>query len=113
VRWVIKTSNKIVAALLIGALLTVCTLSVLSGHSNNPSEQKASCSSSCNSHGENLTINNLANEEDEDDKEPAPPLAYWMQTPVNLLSLYIMPVIAVLWFISKQRKIPLTSQLRF
>lgn len=108
-----SSTSRIVATLLVGALLIVCSLGVLSAHTSSPSQQEVSCSSSCHSHGQNQAINNLVNEEDEDDKEPAPPLAYWLQTPINLLSLYIMPAIGVLWFISKQRKIPLTSQLRF
>lgn len=112
-RRLIASTSRTVATLLIGALLTICSLGVLSVHTSSSSQPKASCSSSCHSHGQNLAINNLVNEEDEDDNEPAPPLAYWLQTPIYLLSLYVMPVIGVLWFISKQRKIPLTSQLRF
>lgn len=109
----INTTTKLVATVLFSVLLLLCSVGVYTAHTTNDSQQKASCNASCHSHGQNLVINNLVNEEDDDDKEPTPPLAYWLQSPMNLVLLYVIPIVAALWFISKQKKIALTSQLRF
>ena len=111
-RRLITSTSRTVATLLIGALLTVCSLGVFSAHASNSSQQKASCSSSCHSHGQATAINGQENN-DEDDKEPIPPVFGWLQIPVNLALLYIMPVFGVLWFVSNKQKILLTTQLRF
>ena len=94
-------------------VILLCSFAIFTVHASDTASPKASCNSSCHSHGQNVAVNNLASEEDEDDNEPAPPLVYWLQTPISLLSLYTIPIIGVLWFVSKQRKIYLTSQLRF
>lgn len=101
------------ATLFVGVLLTICSLGVLSAHNSNPSQQKASCNSSCHSHGQATAINGQENKDEEDDKEPIPPVFGWLQIPVNLALLYIMPVFGVLWFVSNKQKILLTTQLRF
>lgn len=105
--------SRVLAALIIGALLAICSLSVISAHRINQNQQKVNCNSSCHSHGQGVTVNSQENKDDEDDKEPNPPTFAWLKMPVYLGLLYVMPVLAVLWYISKQRKIPLTSQLRF
>lgn len=112
-RRLVNTVTGSIATLLLSVLLLLCSVGVYAAHNNDGNQPKANCNASCHSHGQNLGINNLVNEEDEDDKEPTPPLAYWLQAPVNLVSLYVMPIIAVLWFISEQRKILLTTRLRF
>lgn len=113
-RRLITSTSRAVAALLVGVLLTICSLGVLSAHSSsNPTQQKASCSSSCHSHGQTTGINNQENKDEEEDKEPIPPLFGWLQIPVDLALLYVMPVFGVLWFVSSKQKILLTTQLRF
>lgn len=112
-RRLITSTSKIVATLLTGALLVVCSLGVLSAHTSNVNQQKASCSSACHSHGQANAINSQENKDEEDDKEPIPPTFAWLQVPVNLGLLYIMPVFVVLWFVSNKQKILLTTQLRF
>lgn len=112
-RRLVKCTSRTIATLLVGALLTICSLGVLSAHASNTSQQKASCNSSCHSHGQSTAINSQENKDEEDDKEPAPPLLYWQQIPVNLLLLYVLPVFGVLWFVSNKQKILLTTQLRF
>ena len=112
-RRLIKSSSRTLATLLIGALLTICSLGVLSAHTSNPNQQKASCNSSCHSHGQANAINNQENKDEEDDKEPIPPLFGWLQIPIDLALLYVMPVFGVLWFVSNKQKILLTTQLRF
>jgi hypothetical protein len=113
VRRLISSTSRTLATLFIGALLTVCSLGVLSAHTSSSNQQKASCSSSCHSHGQASGINNQENKDEEDDKEPIPPVFGWVQIPVNLALLYVMPVFGVLWFVSNKQKILLTTQLRF
>lgn len=108
----ITSTGRTLAVLLIGALLTVCSLGVLSAHTSDTS-QKASCNASCHSHGQSTAINGQENKDEEDDKEPIPPPFGWLQTPINLELFYIMPVFGVLWFVSNKQKILLTTQLRF
>lgn len=91
----------------------ICSLGVLSAHTSNPSQQKASCNASCHSHGQSTAINSQENKDEEDDKEPIPPPIGWLQIPVNLLLLYVMPVLTVLWFVSNRKKLLQTAQLRF
>lgn len=101
---------------LLGVTLTLCSFVTIAAHADsmNTAETKnVSCTASCHSHGQAAALNSRINEEDEDDKEPIPPPAFWAQTPVNLLLLYTVPILGVLWFTSRQRKILLISQLRF
>lgn len=112
-RRIILLTSRTLTTLLIGALLTVCSLGAWSvSHSSSPNQQEASCSSSCHSHGQANAINKQANKE-EDDKEPIPPTFAWFQAPIKLLLLYVMPIFGVLWFVSNKQKILLTTQLRF
>lgn len=99
-------------ALLIGVVLTLCSMATFATHARNATEVKANCAASCDSHGQQVTATNQATKEDEDDLEPTPPAISWPQLPVSLLLLYVMPIFAVLWFISNKRKLLLSTQLR-
>ena len=101
-------------ALVVGAILTVCSLATLSHSSEvtaGSSAQKG-CNTSCTSHGQPVAISSLRDEKDEDDKEPTPPLLYWQQIPVSLTALYIAPI-SYFIFVNKRKIILLTAQLRF
>lgn len=113
-RRLITSPSKIFATLAFSVLVTLCSLGIFASHPATDTQVKANCSASCHSHGQHSAISNLENKEDEDDKEPVPPpSAAWLQTPVNLALLYVLPVFAVLWFAHKQKTILLTTQLRF
>ena len=112
-RRLIIINKRILATLLIGALLLVCSLGLLSAYKSNISQQKVSCSSTCHSHGQVTAINSQENKDEEDDKEPTPPILAWLRVPFDLYLLYILPIFGVLWFISNKHKLFLTTQLRF
>lgn len=112
-RRLINTTAKSFATLFISVLLLVCSVGVLSAHTSDTSQQKASCNASCHSHSQATGISSNELKDEEDDKEPIPPTFAWPQLPVNLALLYVMPVFAVLWFVSNKQKILLTTQLRF
>lgn len=111
-RWLINSTAKSLVTLFVGVLLLICSIGVLSAHTRDNSQQKASCSASCHSHGQATGINSNELKDEEDDKEPIPPIFAWLQTPINLELLYILPVFGVLWFICNKQKILLTTQLR-
>lgn len=111
-RRLIRSAKAVGAALLVGAVLTVCSIAVVAAHSNDGKAVSASCSLSCHPHGQHIAINGLASEQDEDNKEPAPPSATWLKTPLNLALLYIAPLAASLRLVHKQHKLLLTTQLR-
>lgn len=103
-------------ALALGAILTLCSFATLSAHKLSASPDKStkiSCSGACHSHGQSASLQSEIKQDEEDDKEPTPPPAFWTQAPVNLLFLYTAPILGILWFIPKQRKILLSTQLRF
>lgn len=112
-RRLINTTAKSLTILFMGVLLLVCSVGVLSAHTRDTSQQKASCSASCHSHGQAAGISSNELKDKEDDKEPVPPEFAWPQIPVSLSLLYVLPVFGVLWFVSKKQKILLTTQLRF
>lgn len=101
-------------ALFVSLILTFCSLVTLA-HSNEVNASNSSqkgCNSSCASHGQPATISNLREQNDEDDKEPIPPLLYWQLTPIILSALYVAPF-AFFFFVHKRKLILLTTQLRF
>lgn len=70
------------------------------------------CNSSCSPHLQPIGTNSVREVNDEDEKEPAPPFAYWQQASTSLTSLYILPII-YFYFVHKRKIILLTGQLRF
>ncbi len=101
-------------ALLVGVILTVCSLATLIHNSemNTNVSSVKDCSSSCSSHTQSATIGGLKDEKSTDDKEPAPPFSYWLRTPVLLTTLY-MSLIAYVMYVNKRKILLLIGQLRF
>lgn len=113
-RRLIHLNTKLTATVFVSVLLLFCSIVGFTSHtSDNAQSAKASCTSACHSHGQSTALNNLTKEENDDDKEPTPPPFAWYEVPVNLSLLYVMPVFAVLWFMSNKQKLLLTTQLRF
>lgn len=112
-RWLITSTSKTLATILVGVLLTVCSLGVLSAHSSDLGQQKASCSASCHSHGHASETVSQDIKDEEDDKDPVPLAATYLQLPVNLSLLYVLPAFGVVWLISNKQRLLLTTQLRF
>ncbi len=101
-------------ALLVGVILTACSLAMLAHNSESSSGTSSikDCSSSCSSHTQPSAIVGLKDDKNNDDKEPTPPLLTWPQGPFSLAALYI-PFVAYFFFVNK-RKIPLlTGSMRF
>ncbi len=113
----IKRFSKLIPAflltLLVGSLLTLCSLATFAEHTAEAKGQVQSCSTACSSHGQPAVASSQKENKDEDDKEPSPPTIAWQQAPVDLRLLYITPIFVVLWFVSSKQKILLTIQLRF
>lgn len=101
-------------ALVVGALLMVCSLATLS-HNNEVttgnSAQKG-CNSSCTSHGQPAAISSLRDEKDEDDKEPTPPPNTFLLYQVPVYS-YVITLGVIFAYFYWHRKLLLTSHLRF
>jgi hypothetical protein len=112
-RRLIHATTKIAAALLVSILLFLCATGVAAHASNSNQSKASSCSASCHAHGQATIIGAHEDQEEDNKKEPTPPLWSWFQAPINLALLYVAPVFGVLWFVSNKRKILLTTQLRF
>lgn len=112
----LKRFTKLVPAFLLtlvaGGLLTLCSLATFAEHTAEAKSQVQNCSASCSSHGQPAVANSQKENSEEDDKEPSPPAIFWLQKPINLRLLYIVPIFVVLWFVSNKQKILLTTQLR-
>jgi len=108
-----KHLGSLTLTLIVGAILTIFSFVTLA-HSNEinvSSSTQKGCNSSCASHGQPVAISSLKDEQDKDDKEPVPPVPYWQQLPISLLSLYLVPF-AYIFVIRKDLKILLTTQMR-
>lgn len=73
----------------------------------------SNCSSACSSPGQYVAINNHSKNGDDDEKEPAPPVATWDSVTVGLEALYLAPVGAAFWILTRQKRILLTTHMRF
>jgi hypothetical protein len=114
-RRLINFISTLTATLLVGVILTLCSLAAFAVHAGDAkgSSVLTTCNAACHSHGQHMAVNSQISEEDEEDEEPTPPAAGWLHAPVNLSLLYIMPIFALLWFVHNQKRILLTTQLRF
>jgi hypothetical protein len=73
----------------------------------------ANCQSSCTSHAQLLATNSQTKHDENDEKEPSPPLFSWIKQATDLSLLYGTFVFTAYWIFSKSRKVHLTTQLRF
>lgn len=71
------------------------------------------CLTSCSSHAQLLAVNSQTKYDEDDEKEPAPPLYSWIKQAVDLSLLYGMFIFTAYWIFNKLQKIHLTTQLRF
>lgn len=119
VNMVSKIANKarglslLVIVLITGGLLTFCSLASFALHTTETTKQSSTCSSVCGSHGQPISLSAHQNQEDEDDKEPMPPAAYWRQTSINLSLLYVAPLASIFSANYLFKKHLLSTQLRF
>lgn len=100
--WRLALSPKtLVIALVVGTILTLCSLLSI-GHE--PLRIDAiSCSSSCSPHTPAIAAAPTFEEQDQD-KEPMPPMLYWLLPVSALTYLYMTP--------ASRRKTPLINNLR-
>lgn len=101
--------------IVVSVLLTTCTLLSFSTHTNNQSIQTQNCAAECSSHGTASSLKTHELSDEEKDKEPIPPPAYWPLTAINIEATYLGPVtsislIGLLAFLYKRRL--LSTQLR-
>lgn len=107
--------TNLVAIILIGLLLTICSLAGMLPHDNSTSTNSPTkgCATSCHTHGQASVLTELGNKELEDDKEPKPPFGVFSKTSPVLIIFYILPV-SLLAVLTKQRKkFLLSTQLLF
>lgn len=71
------------------------------------------CQSSCTSHAQLLAVNSQTKHDEDDEKEPSPPLFSWIKQAVDLSLLYGAFIFTAYWIFTKLRKVHLTTQLRF
>lgn len=100
-------------ALIVGGLLTFCSLATVARHTAEAKAQGQNCSTACGSHGQPAAISSQKENKDDDDKEPTPPQHYWQLQPINLSLLYTAPILAFVPLGALFRKHLLSTQLRF
>ena len=71
------------------------------------------CQTSCTSHAQLLTVNSQTKNDEDDEKEPTPPLFSWVKQALDLSLLYGAFIFTAYWVFRKLQKIHLTTQLRF
>ncbi|TAH32540.1 hypothetical protein EYC58_02700 [Candidatus Saccharibacteria bacterium] len=115
-RRIIALLSQKVSAVVFSIALISCSAAGIAMHAASAQSMSTNtCNSVCSSHGQHVATNSQQNNEDEDEKEPAPPALSWPREPINLLLLYIVPTAAALWQLFKYRfrAVHLTTQLRF
>ena len=104
-RWTLLT-------IVVGAVLTVCSLVSLLGHTSSSLTAKQDCTVSCNTHAQaGTSIQSNYNEENDD--EPVPPALSWSNDVVSLLLLYSIPTTGLWLVFGKSKKYHLSTQLRY
>lgn len=71
------------------------------------------CQTSCTSHAQLLAVNSQTKNDEDDEKEPTPPLFSWVKQALDLSLLYGAFIFTAYWIFIKLQKIHLTTQLRF
>ncbi len=71
------------------------------------------CQTSCTSHAQLLAVNSQTKNDEDDEKEPTPPLFSWVKQALDLSLLYGTFIFTAYWVFRKLQKIHLTTQLRF
>lgn len=99
------------SALVVCAALAAGFLAAYSSHSRELKNTSGNCSASCHQQGQPVALNNQSLRDDEDDKEPAPPMLLHLNMPANLVFLYFAPALMLSY--SLKNKMLLTSHLRF
>lgn len=113
-RGVVSSLPRRIVALVLLAAMIVCSVAGISQHLlKSSNESGALCSSSCASHGQHVAINNHAKSEDDNEKEPAPPLTSWNNANFRLELLYLAPIGVAYWILTQRKQILLSTQMRF
>lgn len=108
-----KKYSKVFASLFAGVLLTVCSFAAVSAHQpSSTTTDIPSCSASCHAHNQAVGGTGIAEKDEDDDKEPVPPLAHWLQGFSDLASLYVAPILAIVPIALLRKKLILSTQLR-
>ena len=107
-KW-LRDSLLVVSAIIIAS----CALLGVSTHSSSKVVEKTDCSAMCSSHGSQLPGGANVKSDDNDEKEPTPPLFGLTLERVNLSSFYLAPTAILLSIFYHQRKRLLSTQLRF
>lgn len=104
-----------IAASVLGLFLVACAITGTSLHNGFGSSMAGStnCSSACSSLGQLVAINNQLQQEEDDEKEPAPPAVPWPTSTANLALLYVIPVVSAVWVLTQQKERLLSTQMRF
>lgn len=105
----------VVLTLALGALLMYCSLGTLSSHYSkaNTSASAVSCNGSCDTHTQPTLANRSTDPKEKDDIEPGPPAFVSLIVSVPLAALYLAPFAVVVWYLLWQRKLFLSTHLRF
>ena len=99
--------------LLLSSLFAFLAFTTFPAHTTVSNIQGQNCSSTCGSHAQLAALGSKKENKDKDEKEPTPPPAYWPQQGLNLASLYVIPILALVPFSILFRKHLLSTQLRF
>lgn len=107
-----KLLPSFLLTLLLGSIFAFLAFTTFSAHTTASNTQGQSCSSACGSHAQPVALGSQKENKDEDDKEPIPPIAYWQQQEIDLASLYVIPILALVPLSILFRKHLLSTQLR-
>lgn len=111
---IMKKYGIVSIVLIISTLLSLCNFTTFLSHANQTNSSESNCYSSCTSHNQLATKFRLE-AKNESNVEPTPKNFTWPIIQPNILILYTCSYLLfiVLWYLYEQRKIPLTSLLRF
>jgi len=111
---VLALPKRIIALVLLAAMVA-CSVTGLSQHAMKSGNDTGTnnCSSACSSHGQHIAINSHTKSEDDDEKEPVPPLTNWNSATTGLTLLYLAPIGVAYWILTRQKQNFLSVQMRF
>ena len=113
-RLILSLPRRLTALILLAAVV-VCSAAGVSQHVIKSSSEIGSnnCSSACSSHGQHVAVNSQTKNDDEDKKEPVPPLINWNRDNVGYILVYLAPVGVAFWILTRQKLFHLSTQMRF